>query len=590
MHPRLVSFIGALCALTLGTIASPRPAAACGGLFCDAQNPVNQTAERIIFVDGGDGTTTAVIQIMYAGPPDDFAWVLPVGDIPNPDEDIRVSSNLALDRLQQATNPQYTLQRRVEGECADGDQLAFPTSAGDSGGDGDSAPEDDGGGNVVVEASGSVGPFDFELISVRADDGDKVMVATDWLADNGYDLAGGEALLRPYLQSDMKLLCVRLSSGVESGSVRPLMVTYSGTQPSIPIRPTAVAAEDDMGIMAFVGGTARAIPKNYKLLELNEALIDWWNPNDTYNAVVIRAAEEASGHGFVTEYADESSTLSEVVVAQWERDDWQRFQSESFGSDLEMVERSYQYAGWDGFRDAFTAATSLPSGVSVQDVIDCPGCYLDGGNPEVRFDRAVFRVQLYELVIRPMFDTESLIAEQRWMTRMYTTMSAEDMTEDPVFDFNADMGAVSNQHTADLVIECAPELEMGDAPYRVELQSGVIVRGGEQNVWPLRVGDPSIPATVRIFEAGTSGDPSLLVDNVTVISQALDEAGTGGGNPDAGTGTGVGPGSGGDSNGDAAVCGCRTVGSAGPDGGGPSSLLGLGVLAGLLLRRRRRRA
>ena len=41
------------------------PAAACGGFFCSQQQPVNQAAERIIFADNGDGTITAVIQILY---------------------------------------------------------------------------------------------------------------------------------------------------------------------------------------------------------------------------------------------------------------------------------------------------------------------------------------------------------------------------------------------------------------------------------------------------------------------------------------------------------------------------------------------
>src|ERR1043165_4126489 len=95
---------GAACAL----IAAPRSASACGGFFCDAVQPVKQAAEQIVFADNGNGTATAVIQIMYQGPPTGFSWLLPVAGVPKP-EDVTIASNLAFQRLQAATNPEYTL-------------------------------------------------------------------------------------------------------------------------------------------------------------------------------------------------------------------------------------------------------------------------------------------------------------------------------------------------------------------------------------------------------------------------------------------------------------------------------------------------
>src|SRR6187402_473285 len=95
----------------------PATANACGGFFCNAAQPVNQAAEGIIFVDNGDGTTTAVIQIQYQGPAQNFSWLLPISSVPKSDSDIGIASNLALQRLQSATNPSYTLTTRVEGTC-----------------------------------------------------------------------------------------------------------------------------------------------------------------------------------------------------------------------------------------------------------------------------------------------------------------------------------------------------------------------------------------------------------------------------------------------------------------------------------------
>ena len=58
------------------------------------------------------------------------------------------------------------------------------------------------------------------------------------------------------------------------------MLTYESKLPMIPLRPTAVAAQDDMGIQVWVIGPSQAVPANYKSLVINEALIDWLSGAD----------------------------------------------------------------------------------------------------------------------------------------------------------------------------------------------------------------------------------------------------------------------------------------------------------------------
>src|SRR6185503_5089095 len=107
---RLVRFLtGAGLALALSSM--PRPAQACGGFFCSATNGVNQAAEHIVFAQHADGTVTAVIEIQYQGPAASFSWLLPISSVPMGAQ-IQVASNAALQRLQQATNPQYNLSTR----------------------------------------------------------------------------------------------------------------------------------------------------------------------------------------------------------------------------------------------------------------------------------------------------------------------------------------------------------------------------------------------------------------------------------------------------------------------------------------------
>src|SRR6188768_1624034 len=139
----------------------PKTAQACGGFFCNSAQPVNQAAEGIIFADNGDGTTTAVIQIQYQGPSQNFSWLLPISSVPKSDE-IAIASNVAFQRLQSATNPSYNLTTRIEGTCRDsgGDESGCGSSndngrsfaSGPGGAQADpSVPE------VVVEAAGVVG-------------------------------------------------------------------------------------------------------------------------------------------------------------------------------------------------------------------------------------------------------------------------------------------------------------------------------------------------------------------------------------------------------------------------------------------------
>ena len=100
-------------ALAGGVALHAEPAQACGGFFCDNAQPVNQAAERIIFTHNGYGTVTSVVQILYQGPAERFAWVLPVPGRP----EVGVSSNLAFARLQQGTNPSYRLNTTTEWRC-----------------------------------------------------------------------------------------------------------------------------------------------------------------------------------------------------------------------------------------------------------------------------------------------------------------------------------------------------------------------------------------------------------------------------------------------------------------------------------------
>jgi hypothetical protein len=505
----------------LGALALSEPARACGGFFCSQQGLVNQAAERIVFADNGDGTVTAVIQIQYQGPADKFSWLLPIGSVPEKDQ-IAVSSDYAFSVLQQATNPSYTLLNTVEGSCREpkykNDDV--PTSA-DARAVGNSAEH----GSVSVDASGEVGNFDYAVISVDGNLSDPSAPAVEWLHQNGYDVtAEGVALLGPYLADGMHLLALRLTKGSDTGSIRPIEITYRANAPMIPIKLTAVAATQDMGVLTWALSNARAVPFNYNSLELNEARINWFNAASNYNQVVTEAADAAGGQGFVTEYAAPTSQLVSPVWSDDLERSWQEFGANGPYGSLprdQFFEYLWEtYGTWSGFWDvARKVITPPPGNFGIDDLRDCPSCISD----EFTFDVNELRASLDTDVIEPVRRFQRLIDRTGYMTRLYTTLSAAEMIVDPVFRFNPDLPDVSNTHTAKRVTECRSDLYASEAPWRIEFGNGSVLRGtpGTGGPWPDAVA--AQPANQRVLMLSTSGEGRVVEDNTDQIAASLAE-------------------------------------------------------------------
>ena len=514
---RWAAILGVAAVMT-GSALAP-PAQACGGFFCSQAAPVNQAAERIVFAHNDDGTVTAVIEIMYQGPSENFSWLLPISSVPQEGQ-IAVASKSSFDRLQTLTNPQYTLTTRIEGECDTEPPIlvgtggttstSFPGASAGSGGGSN--------GGVTVEASGVVGAFEWTVISLDASLESPADAAVMWLGDNGYDVPeGAPGLLGPYLEDGLNLLALRLQKGRDTGSIRPIALTYEATRPMIPIKLTAVAANDDMGVMTWVLAEDQAVPQNYYALELNEARINWFNANSTYNSVVIAAADEASGQGFVTEYAQPTTALSGLLWSEGEESNWTTFveNAPSLGENLVPTALNL-FSSYDGFWDVFRALVTLPAEVTVEQVQQCPFC----GFGPMQADPTELVAALETEVIVPARLVQELFDAHPSVTRLYTTMSAAEMTVDPLFTFNPDLEPVSNVHTAERVVECSAGYYVGTAPWRIELPQGGVIRGGPSQfgAWPAELAE--LPANRRILRQGESGPGQILEDN----SESIDEA------------------------------------------------------------------
>jgi hypothetical protein len=482
---------------------------------------VNQAAERIVFADNGDGSVTAVIQILYEGPSENFSWLLPISTVPEGD-DIAVASDLAFARLQAVTNPIYTLTTQFEGECK-GDPRGPCTNC-VAAIDPTTDDAESGGGGVTVAASGIVGSFEWTVISLDQSLADPAGAAVDWLGENGFDVPpGAPALLGPYLEEGLHLLALKLTKGADAGSIRPIVLTYAASRPAIPIKLTQVAANDDMGVLTWVLGAAQAVPKNYLSLELNEARINWFNPTSNYNDVVIEAANETgTGQGFVTEYSAPAARLATTVFGLNDEQTWLRFRSNSYATLADMfLQAFYGWGSWDGFWDAARASASLPEGTEWEDVQDCPSCYAEA----LTYNPSDFVAALEANVLEPVRLVQRLIDAHPHVTRLYTTLSAAEMTLDPIFTFNPDLADVSNVHTATRYVECSSEYTSSEAPWRIELPQGGTVHGPGSPIgspsWPSPLSDQ--PANRRIVQAGESGPGRVLEDNSGVIEGMLSD-------------------------------------------------------------------
>jgi MYXO-CTERM domain-containing protein len=232
----------------------------------------------------------------------------------------------------------------------------------------------------------------------------------------------------------------------------------------------------------------------------------------------VQRRAEAGGQGFVTEFAGSSDLLGDRIWSTSEEQQWQSFRSMVFNSFSELLQNAIaRYGSFSGFWDVVRNQATLPEGVSFEDFRICPNCYADG----LSLSPSQFFGALETDVIAPMRDVQELFDSQPYVTRLYTTLSAAEMTKDPIFAFNADLEDVSNVRTAERVLECGSGLSQFTAPWRIEFADGSVVRGtgvSPTTPWPA----PEQPATRRILQIGESGDGRVAEDHSDEILEIND--------------------------------------------------------------------
>lgn len=492
--------------MTLAAVAVwPQTADACGGFFCQT-TPIDQSGENIVF-DIRDGKVDAHVQIQYEGEAKDFAWVVPVHGIPN----LRVGAPGLFTWVAMRTNPQFNLQME-ENSCGwfnRGGGLAETASAGQS------PSADDG---VTVLAQGQVGPYDSAIVAAN----DVNELAT-WLRDNGFNLQDSRSL-EPYVGNGYNFLALKLQQDRTAGELRPIVIEFGGSRPCIPIMLTAVAARPDMPIRAYVFAQNRAVPINYRHVLINESRIDWLNFGSNYTQVASRAVDEAGGQAFLTEFAGKTTTLQNPPdwVLPGPNLNTQALAQHSHPVEFTEALFAQNFPRGDSailalFQKYIPLPKSLEGKVEVNQFYNGISQYradIDNDPGRIMFDPAGFAAELQTSIVEPLLRAHELLKAQPYMTRLYTTMSAEEMTLDPEFEFNPDAPDVSNVHNASGKITCGID-------GKVETLQITLADGRTFYADPNGGAIPDGPFAQRVEQYAEIGAPALIKDNTRAIDDVL---------------------------------------------------------------------
>jgi MYXO-CTERM domain-containing protein len=494
------------------------PADACGGFFCN-QQAVTQTGEQIIFaVDEENNSVQVDIQIAYSGLAADFAWLLPLSEAPT---SIDTGSTQAFQILDRLTRPQFSLRREERGMCRQNPPPNFP-----SGGVFDTANVSHDGGadsSVIILQRSKVGPYDSVVLS-SSDPQD----VREWLEQNEYRVTDEmmDAVV-PYISKGDVLLALRLLKDASSGEIQPISLDIPGNELCIPLRLTAIAAQDDMDVTAYAfSNRGRAVPTNYLHFEPNWTRLDWLRFGQNYQQLVGDAADEAGGNAFTTEFAGPTSELSAEGFGLGQFAHEQLYRQENL---LSLVQ--YLRGTNLNFRSEFQAI--LRGLVTDDDLVEagldptafwrCPSCYRAEVERYAPFNAPAFQ----SLVAQPLFDAveERIVEPERrmlntfrtrsYLTRLFTLISPDEMGLDPIFDFRENLPDIKRLHSATLVTTCDAA---GDITRRhLELEDDSIVELDVMSTMPASTLN-QMPA-VAIVSDFSAGKEVVLVDNRAKIKE-----------------------------------------------------------------------
>jgi hypothetical protein len=268
MKVRLVVYVLPLLAC-LAALAWTRPADAfCGFYVSGADAALHNDATLVVLMRDGERTVLSM-QNTYAGPPQDFALVVPVPVVLH-EANVKVLPPEVFKKVDQLTAPrlveyweQDPCRPQVMEEMAPaGAVMSAPPAPAEE----ESAERR----HVKIEARFAVGEYDVVVLSAQDSTG-----LDGWLHDNHYKIPdGAEPYLRPYVQMGMKFFVAkvnvakvrfeRVGSGPEHAVLSPLRFHYDTPDFFLPVRLGLINSGGKQDLIAIVlARTGRYEVANY---------------------------------------------------------------------------------------------------------------------------------------------------------------------------------------------------------------------------------------------------------------------------------------------------------------------------------------
>ncbi|HJT59119.1 MAG TPA: DUF2330 domain-containing protein, partial [Ktedonobacteraceae bacterium] len=217
-----------------------------------------------------------------------FAWVLPVPAVPTVST---ASINLFRD-LDEQTVPRFFQSSPP------------PCGLAPLGGGGQLAGAPAPGGNVNVYGKGTAGPYAYDVIGTSNPN-----ALALWLQTHHYHVPDQlPSLIQPYIQAHMLFLAMRLQPQAGIQDITPVKITFPTTSPQvvIPLRMATVATMPHMGLLVWIFGSGRFVPQNYQSIHISDQQL----MNADYTSLLDKSVTQASGHAFITEYAQPTHNLT----------------------------------------------------------------------------------------------------------------------------------------------------------------------------------------------------------------------------------------------------------------------------------------
>ena len=268
---------------------------------------VNQQAEQIIF-EAEPGWVTAHVLIRYAGDPAQFAWIVPVPEVPELAIDRRsrrsaCSTTLTAPSISVTTDdicPQS--QWACDYHAPPSAARAAPTRPATAG---TSSRTPAAGSYDAAPGGGSAGHRDLRADRRRLPDRDvprergrrrDAVAARQRL----HRQQTTSIYMESYVHANMVFVAAKLVPGAGVKSIKPLRMRYRAAYPTVPLILTAVAAEPNLTVTTFIYSNTLFRPLGHPVVTIDpKRLARDTLGRQNYPQVLARMIDEAGGDGFV---------------------------------------------------------------------------------------------------------------------------------------------------------------------------------------------------------------------------------------------------------------------------------------------------